>query len=415
MIFPDFMRVKEKQFRLENYLDILTSSVFRHLNREIEENIGRENFRNLLRESIDEMGEYFDEERFIEILERKINDIGISDEDKRKIRQLIIVTDPQGNKSLRSNWRSALDDVFIKSPDKKGINYKDKIEDRDELRAWLYLVIKDEGLRRAFKNDFERALNQSEAIYFRFRHPLRSILNLFRWVIGKEKPLGFKKGEFPKEIESYIEDLELGKNRITFYFEDKLLPNELSNLDPQRLRELGIEREGQRYRFSITPENLSDIISEFISVTTENIKGESELVILFKEVNDLYNEVRKKAKDPNLKLAISKIGSFIYGMEIVYLEAIKGKGLAGEEIKRMKNELEKIKETLLRIKSFIESGGEGKKNLKEKIKEFLKAAGLIGFTSFATMFVLIGLVAPLAITLKLDEYIQKQTKSFKGS
>lgn len=415
MIFPDFMRVEEKQFRLENYLDILTSSVFRHLNREIEENIGRENFRNLLRESIDEMGEYFDEERFIEILERKINDIGISDEDKRKIRQLIIVTDPQGNKSLRSNWRSALDDVFIKSPDKKGINYKDKIEDRDELRAWLYLVIKDEGLRRAFKNDFERALNQSEAIYFRFRHPLRSILNLFRWVIGKEKPLGFKKGEFPKEIESYIEDLELGKNRITFYFEDKLLPNELSNLDPQRLRELGIEREGQRYRFSITPENLSDIISEFISVTTENIKGESELVILFKEVNDLYNEVRKKAKDPNLKLAISKIGSFIYGMEIVYLEAIKGKGLAGEEIKRMKNELEKIKETLLRIKSFIESGGEGKKNLKEKIKEFLKAAGLIGFTSFATMFVLIGLVAPLAITLKLDEYIQKQTKSFKGS
>lgn len=415
MIFPDLMRVKEKQFRLENYLDILTSSVFRHLNREIEENIGRENFRNLLRESIDEMGEYFDEERFIEILERKINDIGISDEDKRKIRQLIIVTDPQGNKSLRPNWRSALEDVFIKSPDKKGINYKDKIEDRDELRAWLYLVIKDEGLRRAFKNDFERALNQSEAIYFRFRHPLRSIVNLFRWVIGKEKPLGFKKGEFPKEIESYIEDLELGKNRITFYFEDKLLPNELRNVDPQRLRELGIEREGQRYRFSITPENLSDIISEFISVTTENIKGESELVILFKEVNDLYNDVRKKARDPNLKLAISKIGSFIYGMERVYLEAIKGKGLAGEEIKRMKNELEKIKETLLRIKSFIESGGEGKKNLKEKIKEFLKAAGLIGFTSFATMFVLIGLVAPLAITLKLDEYIQKQTKSFKGS
>lgn len=415
MIFPDLMQVKEKQFRLENYLDILTSSVFRHLNREIEENIGRENFRNLLRESIDEMGEYFDEERFIEILERKINDIGISDEDKRKIRQLIIVTDPQGNKSLRPNWRSALEDVFIKSPDKKGINYKDKIEDRDELRAWLYLVIKDEGLRRAFKNDFERALNQSEAIYFRFRHPLRSIVNLFRWVIGKEKPLGFKKGEFPKEIESYIEDLELGKNRITFYFEDKLLPNELRNVDPQRLRELGIEREGQRYRFSITPENLSDIISEFISVTTENIKGESELVILFKEVNDLYNDVRKKARDPNLKLAISKIGSFIYGMERVYLEAIKGKGLAGEEIKRMKNELEKIKETLLRIKSFIESGGEGKKNLKEKIKEFLKAAGLIGFTSFATMFVLIGLVAPLAITLKLDEYIQKQTKSFKGS
>lgn len=415
MIFPDLMQVKEKQFRLENYLDILTSSVFRHLNREIEENIGRENFRNLLRESIDEMGEYFDEERFIEILERKINDIGISDEDKRKIRQLIIMTDPQGNKSLRPNWRSALDDVFIKSPDKKGINYKDKIEDRDELRAWLYLVIKDEGLRRAFKNDFERALNQSEAIYFRFRHPLRSIVNLFRWVIGKEKPLGFKKGEFPKEIESYIEDLELGKNRITFYFEDKLLPNELRNVDPQRLRELGIEREGQRYRFSITPENLSDIISEFISVTTENIKGESELVILFKEVNDLYNDVRKKARDPNLKLAISKIGSFIYGMERVYLEAIKGKGLAGEEIKRMKNELEKIKETLLRIKSFIESGGEGKKNLKEKIKEFLKAAGLIGFTSFATMFVLIGLVAPLAITLKLDEYIQKQTKSFKGS
>jgi ribosomal protein S15P/S13E len=391
-----------EKIKLSNYLEILTRRAFADLFT-AEKGIDRKEFIEDLHGAIENTGDYFDEGKIIEEIENSINE-KIQDENLRsEFLKTIIETDEDGNKRLNEKWRSSLEDYFRKSPEKKGINFRDQIKDSNELRAWLYLTIKDENIKNQFRPDFERTLSQREIIYFRLWPP--TIVNGLKYLIlGEAKPKGFKEGEFVKELQSYIEDLQKGKNRITFWFEENVLPEELRNKNEEELRNLGIEKRDNVYEFYITPDQISDFILNFVTVYTESIKEQTELTKLFQETKNLLKEVRAKVPS-ELKQLVGMYGSLLFGLEENYRNMLEA-GASNEEIDKIKKSVEEIKKHLEEIKKDIEAKKPAL-DIKSKVGKWLKDKGPLIIGGIGLWALAIGWFLPLWIISKMYDQIEK--------
>jgi len=395
------MEIFKRERRLENYLEILTRKAFADLFT-TEKGIDRKKFIEDLRSAIENSGEYFNEGKIIEEIENFAN-IKIQDENLRsEFLKTIIEFDEEGNKKLSQIWRNSLEDYFRKSPEKKGLNFRDQIKDSNELRAWLYLTIKDENIKNQFRPDFEKALSQREIIYFRLWPP--TIVNGLKYlVLGEAKPKGFEEGEFIKELQSYIEDLQKGKNRITFWFEENILPEELKNKSEEELKNLGIEKIGNVYEFYITPDQISDFILNFVTLYTESIKEQSELTKLFQETKDLLNEVR--AKSPSeLKQLLGMYGSLLLGLEENFHNMLET-GASKEELDKIKKSVEEVKKHLEEIKKDIET----KKpvlDIKSKVVKWLKDKGSLILGGIGLWGLAIGWFLPLWLISRMYKEIE---------
>jgi len=390
-----------EKIKLSNYLEILTRKAFADLFT-AEKGIDRKKFIEDLRGAIENSGEYFDEGRIIQEVENFIND-KIEDENLRsEFLRTIIATDEDGNKRLNERWKKSLEDYFRRSPEKKGINFRDQIKDSNELRAWLYLTIKDENIKSQFRPDFERVLSQREVIYFRLWPP--TITNGLKYLIsGEGKPKEFKEGEFVKELQSYIEDLQKGKDRITFWFEEDVLPEELRNKSEEELRNLGIEKRGDVYEFYISSDQISDFILNFVTVYTESIKEQTELTKLFQETKDLLKEVRTKAPS-ELKQLLGMYGSLLLGLEENYRNMLET-GARKEELDKIKKSVEEVKKHLEEIKKDIEA----KKpvlDIKSKAGNWLKDKGSLILGGIGLWGLAIGWFLPLWIISKMYKEIE---------
>jgi hypothetical protein len=417
-----------EKIKLSNYLEILTRKAFIDLFT-AEKGIDREKFIKDLRGVIENSGEYFDAREIIQEIKNFVND-KIQDEDlKSEFLEAIIETDENGNERLNERWEEALKDYFRESPEKRGINFRDQIKDSNELRAWLYLTIKDENIKNQFRPDFERALSQREPIYFRLWPP--TIVNGLKYLIlGDAEPKGFKEGEFIKELQSYIEDLQKDKDRITFWFEDNILPEELRNKSEEELRNLGIEKKGNIYEFYVTPDQLSDLIVNLATGYTESIKEQTELTKLFQETKDLLKEIRAKipsrleqlsgiskleqllgtrAKVPSeLKQLLGMYGGLILGLEKQYLNMLE-RGADKEAFDAIKKSLEEIKKNLEEIKKDIEAK-KSASDIKGKISNWLKEKGSLILGGIGLWGLAIGWFLPLWIIEKMS----KQLDSYMG-
>jgi hypothetical protein len=417
-----------EKIKLSNYLEILTRKAFIDLFT-AEKGIDREKFIQDLRGVIENSGEYFDEGKIIQEIKNFIND-KIQDEDlKSKFLEAIIETDENGNERLNERWEKALKDYFRESPEKRGINFRDQIKDSNELRAWLYLTIKDENIKNQFRPDFERDLSQREPIYFRLWPP--TIINGLKYLIlGDAKPKGFKEGEFIKELQSYIEDLQNDKDRITFWFEDNILPEELRNKSEEELRNLGIEKRDDIYEFYVNLDQLSYLIVNLATGYTESIKEQTELTKLFQETKDLLKEIRAKipskleqlsgiskleqflgtrAKVPSeLKQLLGMYGGLILGLEKQYLNMLE-RGADKEAFDTIKKSLEEIKKNLEEIKKDIEAK-KSASDIKSKISNWLKEKGSLILGGIGLWGLAIGWFLPLWIIEKMS----KQLDSYMG-
>lgn len=398
-------RKEREQFELENYIEILTNRIFRHLDKEIQEEVGRERFKNILKESINVIGEYFDEEKFIEILEKKLNELNITDEERKQILGKIIETN-NGRKSLNKYWQSTLEDIFRKSSEKKGINFRNEIKDPQEIKGFLYLTTGDEK----FKNDFEKLLSQKEKFYFRLWPPYIG-LN-FKKLLPRPEP-GFNPSEFFQGVKSYIEDLQKGKDRITFWFEEDLLPEELKDKSEDELRQLGIEKKENVYEFYITQDKFKDLIDRWIGIYVEIIKDEIELNKILKETKDLYNNLIKNAP-PELKDVLRQYSILILGLEERYKEMIEI-GTSLEELNKIKENLIVIKNELERLKPDIEKYKATKDKtvlgkIKSKTRDFFQKTGSIILASIGFWGLAIGWFLPLWLISKMWSEIEKQIK-----
>lgn len=405
----DFLKPMEKnreQLKLENYIEILTNKTLRQLGKEIQEKVGKEDFKNTLRESIEEIGEYFNEEEFIQNLETKINSLNIPEETKEQILQQIIQIDENGKKFLNSEWRGTLEDIFRKSPEKRGINFRDQIKDPQELRGFLYLATGDEK----FKNDFERLLGQKERFYFSLWPPQIGVS--FRKLLPRIEP-GFKPGSFFEGVKSYIEDLQKGKDRITFWFEEDLLPEELKGKNEDELRQSGIEKKGGIYEFYLTSDKLKDFFDRWAGTYVEIIKGETEINKILKETKGLYGSLIKDAP-PELKDILRQYGSLILGLEERYREMIE-MGASLEELNKIKENLDSIRKELEGLKPDIDrykttKEKTGLAKIKMKAKEFFEKNGSIILSSIGLWGLAIGWFLPLWLISKMWTEIEKQFK-----
>ncbi|BCX15228.1 MAG: hypothetical protein KatS3mg097_120 [Candidatus Parcubacteria bacterium] len=388
-----------RKFNLDQSLKLLERQVLQ------DERIEGLDFKEFMRELINQTGEYFNEETFIQQLEEKINDLEISDEEKQKILERLIRQEGD-KKFLNQELQAALIDIFRKHPEKKGVNFRDQINDPQELRGWLYLTTKDER----FKEDFERLISQKEKFYFRLWPPYIALG--FKKLLPPKPEIrpGFEVGDFFKGVQSYIEDLQKGKDRITLWFEENLLPDELKNSSEEELAKLNIKKYGNIYEFYITPDKLKDIFDIWLGTYTETVKGEAEINNLFKETYDLYNSLLKDAP-PDIKNNLRSIGSFLKSLEEVYKEMIET-GASKEDLEKIREGLNKCKQFLEELKPDID---EYKKNkdpgiapkVLRKTKDFLKVSGVAIVTSLGLWGLAIGWFLPLWLIAKMDEAISK--------
>jgi len=403
------MEIFKKEKTLENYLEILTRKAFADLFT-AEKSIDRKEFIKDLRSAIENTGEYFDEIKVIEGIESFVRS-KIEDENLRnEVLKTIIETDKNGNKRLNEEWRDSLEDYFRRSLEKKGINFRDQIKDSNELRAWLYLTIKDENIKNQFRHDFERALSQREIIYFRLWSP--TIVNGLKYLIlGEAKPKGFKEGEFVKELQSYIEDLQKGKNRITFWFDENILPEELKNRNETELKNLGIEKRDNVYEFYITPDQIADLILNLVTGYTESIKEQTELAKLFQNVKDTLKDLEKKVPR-ELKSMLGMYGSLIIGLEERYFDMLES-GASKEELDKIKKSLEEINKSLEEMKKDVEAK-KPSLEIKSKTSKWLKEKGSLILSGIGLWGLAIGWFLPLWLISKMYSEIEKGSLIGKG-
>lgn len=395
-----------EQLNIENSLQLAFNRMFKDKKIEISERKNLEKvFINLLKESIKEAGEYFDPDEFVRILSVKIeNNPSISEEQKNLLREsLLQKKEGETGESLVDDLQLTVRDIFRYLPEKKGINFRDKIEDPQELRVLLFL---SQGIDE-FKSEFERGISQKEKYYFRLWPPeLR-----FR--------PGLKSGELFEEAKSYIEDIQKGKNKITFYFEEDLLPNEFKKEDgkpdEEKLKQAGIVRKGKVYEFYLTPDKLANALNRLIGIHLEITKGEIEINKLFIETKNLYNDLVRDAPQ-DLKNVLVQYGGLIKSLEERYRDMVET-GASEEELMTIKDNLDKIKKGLEDLESDIYQYKQEKepgilKKIQKKTFDFLKNVGgsilmAAGFWGMA-----LGWFLPLWLIVKMektiDEYIKKQ-------
>jgi hypothetical protein len=385
----------EKSFnndRLRGGLD----SFFLHIAQINDANVRKNIVDNIMQEV--EQREYFNEEEFSQIIENVLKQNNLQD----KLDQ--VLPESEGKREFHGLLQKNFENYFHSSPEKKGINFRDPLDTAESVRAYLYLTL-PEDQRGPFQSDFERLLTQKEDFFFRLWPP--KIALRFRELLKGKVRGGLKPGEFSREIKNYIEDLRQGKNRITLYFSEDLLPDELKGKKEDELEALGIKKaEDDNYEVYITPDKLQDILFNLIERSFSVAEQETEIGKKLTSIKKLFKEVRKNLKSvPEGQAILASFASLIEGLENRYRESLR-EGISEEEAK-------KLLEAANRLEGFLKEMTESSKDEQKrkgslaKAKDWLKANGGTILSSIGLWGLAIGWFLPLYLINKMYDEIEK--------
>jgi hypothetical protein len=386
--FPNIERIFSKD-RLRGGLD----SFFLH--------IAQINDANLRRGIVDvimqkvEQDEYFTEDEFVRLIEILLNQANL----QNKIDQ--ILPEVEGKRTLHGLLRRNFEGYFRSSPEKKGINFRDRLDTPESVRAYLYLTL-PENQRGPFQADFERLLTQKEDFFFRLWPPKISISFRDLFKEGEIRGGLWGPGEFLREVRSYIEDLQQGKNMITLYFEENLLPDELRGKTEDELRQMGIVKKGNIYEIYITANKLQDIILNLAERSSAVVEQETKLGKKLKKIRELFQEARKNLK-PEEQINLVTLASLIEGLESRYRAGLR-EGMSEEEARRLLETANRLEGVL---NSIIEDSKDEqkRKGLLGKVKDWLKANGSFIASALGLWGLAIGWFLPLWLISKMYDAI----------
>jgi len=386
-IFTSFEKIFIKD-RLKNGLD----RFFEHVG--IKDIKSRKEIVRIIMEEIDKK-EYFNEEEFIAIVDNILGKYNFQD----KLDQVLPKLD--NKRTLNPLLQKNIESYFKISKEKKGVNFRDKLNTRESVRAYLYLTL-PEGQREVFKSDFERLLTQKKEFYFRLWPPKIGLK--LRELIGGEVRGDFEFGEFSNELISYIEDLQKGKNKITLYFDEDLLPEELKEKSLEDLEKLGIKKNKDNYEIYIFPNNIQDILFNLAESSLLITEKETEIGRKLTRIKELFKKTRKNLGSLSEgKFILTSYAGLIEGFENSYREALK-KGMSEEEAKKLletANKLEKI------LEQFAEDSQDEQKRkiMLRQAGNWLKVNGLTFLSSIGFWWLAVSWFLPLWLIVKMSNQI----------
>ncbi len=340
----------------------------------------------------------FDEEEVIKFLEKELSG------DQEVLNKL--VQEDNGKKTLKQSLKGILESYYRISPEKEGINFRDKLDTPELVRAYLYLVFPEDE-KGPFKGDFERLLSQKEEFFFRLWPPKIGLK--FRALLKGEFKGEFKPGEFNEEVRSYLEVLSKGKAQITLYFES--LPDELKNKTEKELQKLGIFKKDKNYEIYLRREQMEEIFARFIETAFVISKEETEIGKTLKNVIDLFKETRGKLKKmPEGFAVLAGIEGLLGALKEKY-ETIAKEGGTENERKKLIESLDKLENFFNDINRGIERND---RNILKKAADWLKYNGkgilsLLG-VSFGLWSLAIGLFIPMWIITEVYKKIEEKIK-----
>ncbi len=373
-------REKIKQFNWEVILKGLENSL----------KISDSEKKRIFRERMDEVKnsfEYYDEEKITSRVDELLKEIGVQEENEKE--------------KFSKEIKNKLKEYFRKSPEKKGINFRDKIEDPQEVKAWLYLVLPKEQ-REQFKDDFQKVSTSNEAFYFRLWPP--SIGNVFRYFIGKEKPVGYKSSEFLKDFEGYIEDIQQGKNRITLAFDEDKLPENLKNKPKEELEQLGIHKINGEYEIYITPEKISEMLNLNLEQILPAELLKHQIAKELGEIQQLLKECKFIAKLPEGEGLYNTLLTSFNVLTLRFRDLME-RGATKEELENLQKNIRLLKDALI---EFAKGKEEKDKNkVIRNIKNWLKDKGPLILSSIGLWGLALFWFLPLWIITKMYDEIEK--------
>lgn len=380
------LRGVKDQVNIEASLDLLVNGVVNRVPELSPDQ--RDQLKTLLKNAVEQSGDYFDPELFVQKLEEQVSNSSLDENLRQKILELL-VTEKDGKKVLQSYVETVIRDIFEKS--KSGENFPNRIEDPIELRAWLYYATNDARFRR----DFEEMIRQKESSF------LRRLLN---------------PGSFFRDSKEAFEDFQRGKHRLSFQFKRDILPDEFKTNgqpDKNKLEDAGIQETADGYEFYITRDKLAEMLDKWASTYIEMVRGEAEIDDLFRETKELYRYLLKNSP-PEIKNSLRMIGSLIKGLEERYRDAIEF-GASREELDKIKDGLNKCKQFLEELKPEIEQYQQKKDQailakIGDRTTNFLKDKGPLILTAIGLWGLAIGWFLPLWLIVKMDEEIKKAFK-----
>ncbi len=334
---------------------------------------------------------YYDEEQITSLVSQLLDAIDVP-EDKKE--------------ALLNEIKDRLEVYFKTSKEKKGTNFRYKIEDPQEVKAWLYLILPKRE-RDQFKADFQKVITEGEPFYFRLWPP--SIRNVFRYFWGAEEPIGYQPNEFLEELKNYAKDIQEGKNRITLVFDADKLPRDLKNKPKKELERLGIHKVNGECEIYITPEKIYQILN----LTLEQIlPAELLRYQIAKELKEVEKLLKNNARFIK-KLSGGKelYNSLLTDFHILTLgfRNLMERGATEEELNVLKGNIELLKKVLgefaedRKKKSKSEIGG--------KIKNWIMGAGsnilTFGLSSIGLWGLALFWFLPLWMITKMYESIEK--------
>jgi hypothetical protein len=386
--FKNIERIFSKD-RLRGGLD----SFFLHIAQINDDNL-RRNIVDSIMQKV-EQDEYFSEDEFVVLIENLLNQANF----QNKIDQ--ILPEVGGKRELHGLLRKNFENYFRSSPEKKGINFRDRLDTPESVRAYLYLTL-PENQRGPFQADFERLLTQKEDFFFRLWPPKISISFRDLFKEGEIRGGLWGPGEFLREVRSYIEDLQQGKNMITLYFEENLLPDELRGKTEDELRQMGIVKKGNIYEIYITANKLQDIILNLAERSSAVVEQETKLGKKLKKIRELFQEARKNLK-PEEQINLVTLASLIEGLESRYRAGLR-EGMSEEEARRLLETANRLEGVL---NSIIEDSKDEqkRKGLLGKVKDWLKANGSFIASALGLWGLAIGWFLPLWLISKMYDAI----------
>jgi hypothetical protein len=386
--FKNIERIFSKD-RLRGGLD----SFFLHIAQINDDNL-RRNIVDSIMQKV-EQDEYFTEDEFVGLIENLLNQANL----QNKIDQ--ILPEVEGKRTLHGLLRRNFEGYFRSSPEKKGINFRDRLDTPESVRAYLYLTL-PENQRGPFQADFERLLTQKEDFFFRLWPPKISISFRDLFKEGEIRGGLWGPGEFLREVRSYIEDLQQGKNMITLYFEENLLPDELRGKTEDELRQMGIVKKGNIYEIYITANKLQDIILNLAERSSAVVEQETKLGKKLKKIRELFQEARKNLK-PEEQINLVTLASLIEGLESRYRAGLR-EGMSEEEARRLLETANRLEGVL---NSIIEDSKDEqkRKGLLGKVKDWLKANGSFIASALGLWGLAIGWFLPLWLISKMYDAI----------
>jgi len=395
---PSLERIFSKD-RLRGGLD----SFFLHIAQINDDNL-RRNIVDSIMQKV-EQDEYFTEDEFVGLIENLLNQANL----QNKIDQ--ILPEVEGKRTIHGLLRRNFEGYFRSSPEKKGINFRDRLDTPESVRAYLYLTL-PENQRGPFQADFERLLTQKEDFFFRLWPPKISISFRDLFKEGEIRGGLWGPGEFLREVRSYIEDLQKGKNMITLYFEENLLPDELRGKTEDELRQMGIVKKGNIYEIYITANKLQDILFDLVERSLSVAEQETEIGKKLTSIKELFKKARENLKSvPEGQTILASLASLIEGLENRYRAGLR-EGMSEEEARRLLETANRLEGAL---NSIIEDSkyAEKRKGLLGKVEKWLKENGSFIASALGLWGLAIGWFLPLWLISKMYDQIE-EGKLFGG-